>query len=309
MAVRPVFSEAMERRLANSWPSPAQVAGLPVVILEAPSNLGLMPPAPGREPGVRRLPEALARAGLPAVLPALWGGRVDPPTYSGAIDPETGIRNAAEVAAYAEVLAGALSGVLERPAFPLLLGGDCSILLGATLALRRRGRYGLVFLDAHDDFSTPETSASRGAAAMELALATGRGPERLANLAGLGPLVRDEDVLVLGAREGAGRLPVRSLRVEEIRSRRLEPPGVGFWIHLDVDVLDPSAMPAVDSPEPEGLETGELSAILRALLATGRAAGMQVTIYDPDRDPDGSSASVLVSLLAAVFAPESEARR
>src|SRR5512134_2274779 len=90
---------------------PTFVAERAVVIVEAPSNLGLMPPAPGREPGVRRMPEALARAGLPAELPAFWGGRVAPAPYSGRIDPETGIRNAPEVAAYAASLAHSVGAV------------------------------------------------------------------------------------------------------------------------------------------------------------------------------------------------------
>ena len=290
----------------------ARIGDRPLVILEAPSNLGLQPPAPGREPGVSRLPEALAAAGLTVGIQAIWGGRLEAPPYSARIEPETGVRNAASVAAYAVRLAASVSAVLDRGGFPLVLGGDCSILLGPLLSLRRRGRYGLVYLDAHDDFSTPETSASRGAAGMDLAFATGRGPATLANLEGLGPLVRDEDVLVAGAREGTFPLPLRSLSVADLRAgkrgrierelaRTAAAVTEGFWVHLDVDVLDPSVMPAVDSPEPGGLVLDELSEILRALLASGKAAGLQLTIYDPDRDPDGSSARVLVDLLAGIF--------
>jgi arginase len=281
-------------------------------MLEAPSNLGLMPPAPGREPSVSRLPEALAAAGLAARLTALWGGRVSPPPYSGR-SLESGIRNAAAVAAFAVHLARSVSAVLDRGGFPLVLGGDCSILLGNLLALRRRGRYGLVFLDGHDDFSTPETSASHGAAGMDLALATGRGPQILANLEGVGPLVRDEDVLVVGARERSGRLPFRSLSVDALReansqvgrelARTAAADTAGFWIHLDVDVLDPAVMPAVDSPEPGGLSLEELSEILRGLLGSGRAVGMHVAIYDPDRDSEGTAARGLVDLLAGAFSP------
>jgi arginase len=296
---------------------PAAVGGKPLVVVEAPSNLGLMPPAPGREPGVRRLPEALALAGLPARLPSLWGGRIEPPSYRGDIDPASGIRHAPEVAQYASALARAVGAALEL-GFPLVLGGDCSILLGCLLALRRRGRAGLVSLDGHDDFSLPESSASRGAAAMELALATGRGPAVLADLEGRGPLVRDEDVLAVGAREKTPSLPFRSLDVRELRARgaalaipeAIPPiPAEGFWVHLDVDVLDPGVMPAVDSPEPDGLSLPELSDVLRVLLASGRSAGMDVTILDPDRDPDGSSARLLVRLLGGVFGSGTESRR
>ena len=287
----------------------------PLVVVEAPSNLGLMPPAPGSQPGVGRLPEAMALAGLPAALPGLWGGRVARLPYSGKVDPASGIRNGPEVAAYARALAPAVEAALQR-GFPLVLGGDCSILLGCLLAMRRSARTGLVFLDGHDDFSLPETSASRGAAAMELALASGRGPAILADLDGRGPLVRDEDILVVGAREKSRHLPFRSLDVSDLRrsARAVTEalavlPAPRFWIHLDVDVLDPTVMPAVDSPEPGGLELEELAEILRALLQSGRAEGLDVTILDPERDPDGSSARLLVSLLAGVFAPASGSRR
>jgi arginase len=188
----------------------------PVVVVEAPSNLGLLSPVPGSQPGVRRLPEALALASLRRALPGLWGGRVAPLCSSGNVDPASGIRNGPEVAAYAGALAPAVEAALQR-GFPLVLGGDCSILLGCLLVARRSARTGLVFLDGHDDFSLPETSASGGAAAMELALASGRGPAILADLDGLGPRVRDEDVLVVGAREKSRDLPFRSVDVADLR--------------------------------------------------------------------------------------------
>ena len=98
-------------------------------------------------------------------------------------------------------LADAVADVVERDEFPVLLGGDCSILLGSTLALRRRGRYGLLFIDGHADFYQPEANPNGEAASMDLAFATGRGPELLTNLEGLRPLVRDEDVVAFGFRD------------------------------------------------------------------------------------------------------------
>jgi len=286
-----------------------------LTIIEAPSNLGLKPPRPGMEPGVRRLPEALARAGLPGALSARWGGRVAPPAYSHGIDPATGIRNARAIARYSAELAEAVGAAIDRGAFPLVLGGDCSILLGNLLALRRRGRYGLLFLDGHADFASPQTSPSHGAAGMDLSLSTGRGPAALANLDGLGPLVRDEDVVVLGFRD-EDPLPsgIAAHRVAELRSvgiretarrdiARLRAGGVrGFWIHLDADVLDPELFPAVDTPEPGGLRLEELTELLEEALASDLAAGMQVCIYDPDLDPDGRCARDLAGLVAGAFA-------
>ena len=90
--------------------------------------------------------------------------------------------------------------MLSRGAFPVVLGGDCSILLGSLLALRRRGRYGLLFLDGHADFAHPSVTRLGEAASMDLALATGRGPRVVADIEHRGPLVRDDDVALLGYR-------------------------------------------------------------------------------------------------------------
>ena len=167
--------------------------------------------------------------------------------------------------------------------FPLVLGGDCSILLGSLLALRRRGRYGLFFVDGHADFATPATSPSQGAAGMDLSLATGRGPAAALQPRGPEPARarrgrRSRGIPRRGdAATGDRRLSGRSApfarasrRSRAARSARLRRHGVeGFWIHVDADVLDPEIMPAVDTPEPGGLELSELTELLRELLAVG----------------------------------------
>jgi arginase len=85
---------------------------------------------------------------------------------------------------------------------------------------------------------------------------------------------------------------------------RLEMPGLaGFWVHLDVDVLDPSVLPAVDSPDPGGLLPDELTALLSALVASPSCAGVQVTVFDPDLDPDGSQAALLTDILIRALLP------
>jgi len=73
----------------------------------------------------------------------------------------------------------------------------------------------------------------------------------------------------------------------------------GFWIHVDADVLEPSVMPAVDSPEPGGPNIEELTALVRQLARHPRALGMQITIYDPALDPEQDCARRLVALLAS----------
>src|SRR5262245_12206885 len=110
-------------------------------VIDAPSTLGLRPT------GVERLPGALKAAGLLAGLNAEYAGRVEPPPYNPRRDPETLILNPDGLRAYSLRLAEAVAGVLRQGKFPLVLGGDCSNIIGIMLALRRAGRYGLFFID------------------------------------------------------------------------------------------------------------------------------------------------------------------
>jgi arginase len=287
-----------------------------LAIVEAPSVLGLRPS------GVQDLPEALLGAGLLDGLAVAGSERVDPPPYDPLRDEETGILNPGGIARYSVDLADAVGYALDRGRFPVVLGGDCTVLLGNLLALRRRGRHGLLFLDGHTDFYQPSAEPNGEAASMELALATGRGPRPLTDLEGIGPLVYDEDVVALGFRDAeesaeAGMQPLppgmHALELDAVRDlgaggaarRALELLGGGrtdgFWIHLDVDVLDDAVMPAVDYRLPGGLSTPELETVLRAAMADGRARGLDVTIFNPRLDPDGASAALLAGTLRQVL--------
>jgi arginase len=284
-------------------------------ILEAPSILGLKPT------GVDRLPSVLLQHGLADQLNARRAGRVVPAAaYDAKRDPQTLTLNAHGIAEYSKVLADAVADVVGRDEFPVLLGGDCSILLGSTLALRRRGRYGLLFIDGHADFYQPQANPNGEAASMDLAFATGRGPELLTNLEGLRPLVRDEDVVAFGFRDaqeqreyGSQPLPPRLLALELSEVRRLgakhaaqravehltaaHKPMQGFFIHLDADVVSDALMPAVDYRMPDGLSWDELRTVLQTALASGRAVGIEITIYNPALDADGSSGRELARTL------------
>lgn len=112
-------------------------------IVEAPSVLDLKPT------GVDRLARTLLETGLAERLNGRYTGRVEPVPYSPNRDAETGTLNARAIAQWSPRLADAIGQVLDTGELPLVLGGDCSILLGAMLALKRRGRYGLLFIDGH----------------------------------------------------------------------------------------------------------------------------------------------------------------
>jgi arginase len=282
-------------------------------IVEAPSVLGLKPT------GVDGLPARLLDLGLAERIGARRAGRVPPPAYSPERDAETGTLNAHAIATWTPRLADAIGGVLDAGEFPVVLGGDCSIVLGAALALRRRGRYGLLFIDGHADFYQPEANPNGEAASMDLAFATGHGPRLLADIEGRGPLVRHEDAFVFGFRDGDEQaeygsqpLPPSMLALDlaAVRRREIEAAAAaavehvarteldGFFIHLDADVLDDAVMPAVDYRIPDGLSIDELKTVLRAALASGRAVGMEVTIYNPALDVDGAAGWALVDVLA-----------
>ncbi|WP_030547406.1 arginase family protein [Streptomyces albus] len=291
------------------------------VLIDAPSNLGLRPPVPGTVPGCYKLAGALREQRLLERLGAHEGGVVVPPRYDrGPWRDGDGVFNAAAIAAYTPKLADRVEQHVRAGDFPVVLGGDCSIQLGAALALRRIGRYGVVVLDGSSDFRHPGNSTRVGAAGgEELALSTGRGQPDLTDLEGLRPYVRDEDVRVIGirdydeARPELGELRIPAYSVGEVRSRgagqvahrcleSLEAHTLnGFWVHFDADVLDPSVMPAVDSPDPDGLTVEEAHDLLRPLVRSPRCAGLNVTIYDPDLDPEGEGAVLLADLLESVL--------
>lgn len=281
-------------------------------VIEAPSILGLRPT------GTERLPETLLNHGLADQLNARRAGRLTTPPYDSERDPQTLTLNARAIADWSPKLADAVGDVLDRGEFPLVLGGDCSIVLGPMLALRRRGRYGLLFIDGHADFYQPEVNPNGEAASMDLAFVTGHGPELLSNLEGRGPLVRSEDAFVFGFRDAAeqaeyGSQPLPAdLRAFDLAAvRRLGAAAAakaavehltregldGFFIHIDADSLNDEIMPAVEYRLADGLTWTELRTALSVALASDKAVGLEITVYNPRFDEDGSAGRGLTTVL------------
>jgi arginase len=282
-------------------------------VIEAPSPLGLWPS------GVERAPDVLLQMGLARALNARRDRRIEPPEYDPVRDPVTHILNPRGLAEYSPQLADAVGTVIDKGEFPIVLGGDCSILLGCALALKHRGRFGLFFVDGHTDFYQPEASPTGEGADMELGFVSGRGPDIVANLEGRKPYVRDDDIVVFAYRDAAiaekhGSRDVRAtgmtvMDLSQVRQAGAKRAAIeamarlaaaelkGFWIHLDVDVLDDAIMPAVDYRMTDGLGFDELAAVLRAAIGSRRAVGLTLTIFNPNLDPNRIVARSLIAAL------------
>lgn len=160
---------------------------------------------------------------------------------------------------------------------------------------------------------------------MELAILTGIGPAGLVDLAGKPPLVFEQDVVVLGYRDGesaaeAGapdpRTVAPGITLVDVDELRHKTPGAcgaqaaqqfavekrHFWLHLDLDVLDQGVLPAVDYQKPNGIKWEELADLVRPLARSPALVGADVTIYNPALDPDGWYAAQIVHWLGRIFA-------
>jgi arginase len=229
-------------------------------------------------------------------------------------DDETGINDFDLWLNFSQKLSEIVGAMLDRQAFPLLLGGDCRMLIGIFAAFaQRETEVGLVFLDGHADFHSPETSPSGDPADMELAILTGRGPERITRIAGKYPLIKDEEVVVYGIRAwdgiGASNIEVydRRLMVENgikysVKEglKKFSQKELPIWLHFDVDALDPKFMPVM-FPEPEGLTFEEAQEFLGLVWASSRVIGMSIACYHPKLDADGNAGARLVTLVSEVL--------
>ncbi|MBX0333526.1 arginase family protein [Pontibacter sp. HSC-14F20] len=291
-----------------------------VTILEFPSNLGLKEPSQGHEPGVRKLPEWLRQHHFHQLIEPEATRVLPPPPYRMHHDLESAVLNADALAQYAREEAKLLNEVLSEQKFPLILGGDCSILIGNALALKQKGDYALFYLDGHTDFIEPPQSGTGGAGGMAAALAAGRGPKKLTDIQGQSPYIREEYVWCVGNREYDDEYEqiLRDSQATYFTLDLLRETGIdkgvnsflnmveinnldGFWIHLDVDVLDDEIMPAVDSRTPGGLSYEEFDRILYLLLSSPKATGIEITILDPDLDPSGKYTKLFVQHFTDTF--------
>jgi arginase len=301
------------------------VAPIPLTIhvLGVPMDLGS-----GRR-GVDMGPSAIRIAGLAERLAELGHRVVD--------EGDVNIRNMealkvgdvrarylAEIARASRLVAGKVEKIVTRGHFPLVLGGDHSISVGTVSAIaaaaRREGKkVGLLWIDAHGDINTPETSPSGNIHGMPVAALLGEGPTELTSIAGDGPKVDPRNIAMVAIRsldEGEKvRLKRHGVKVHtmsEVDRNGIEPvmrsalarvtDGTDrVHVSFDLDAVDPSVAPGVGTPVKGGLDYREAHLLMEMLADSGVMTSLEVVEANPILDDRNTSAVFAVELVQSAF--------
>jgi arginase len=275
----------------------------------------------GRDGGTEHGPAALRELGLVEALGGDDGGDLDVRIRGERRDGETGILASPDVLATTTAIRNAVAARVGAGERPFLAGGCCAELPGALAGARDAiGAIGLFHLDGHLDLYDGETSPTGEAADMPVSVALGFGPQGWVDAAG-GASVSPQRAALVGFRDRAETIKYGSRQPEQIEPRpllrsledlRAADPGAAagevasalaergpFWLHLDVDVLDPEVFPATDYLMAGGLSWPELRATLSPLLSSPALIGASLGCYNPEKDPGRSCGRALVDALGA----------
>lgn len=222
------------------------------------------------------------------------------------------------ILAVCTALAAKLSS-LPTGTFPLVLGGDHSIALGSVNGVARDRQTGLIWVDAHADFNTPETSPSGNIHGMPLAALCGVGEPTLVGLLPHGQSVVDPaHVVLVGVRSvdpGEKEL-LRALGVTVFTMKEVDRLGVGniaetiakklghlpqVHVSLDADVLDPEVAPGVGTPVPGGLSYREAHLLMELLADWGKVTSLDLVEVNPILDRHNRTAELMVELAASLL--------
>ena len=205
------------------------------------------------------------------------------------------------------VLYEALAARVAASKRPRVQAGDCVAALGVAAGLQRREvDFTLVWLDAHGDFNTWETTPSGFLGGMPLAMLAGLGEQTIVEALGIRPLAPARIFLVgardldPGERENLDLAGVPRAAVEDVPAAI--PPGGPLYVHLDIDVVTTDEMPAVNYPAPGGPDAAAVRRALDHLLATGRVAALSVTSWDPALEGAERSRTTAESLVGDLLA-------
>ena len=286
-----------------------------ISILGVPMDFGA-----GRR-GVDMGPSALRLARLEDTLTELGHrvddlGNVEVPVPE-ALPDEGGLHFVDPIANTCRTAHGLLAA-LPAGRFPLALGGDHSISMGTISGVATRGRTGVLWVDAHADLNTPETSPSLNIHGMPLAHLLGRGHPKLLDIWGGGPVVQPRDIVFIGLRtldegerELIRELDLRAYTMEDVDRRgivevvneALEYLSEVERLHLsfDADVLDPSVAPGVGTPVPGGLSYREAHSLMELLCQAGSVTSADLVEVNPFLDVRNGTAAMMVEMAASLM--------
>jgi arginase len=237
---------------------------------------------------------------------------------------DVGARYLAEIARAARLAAGKIERIMGKGHFPLVLGGDHSISVGtvsgiAAFARSRRRKVGLLWIDAHGDINTPETSPSGNIHGMPVASLLGEGPDALTGIAGEGPKLSPRNVALVGIRSLDEGEKVRLKRhgvqvhtmsdvdrsgIHRIMKKALARVTDGTdYVHVsfDLDAVDPTVAPGVGTPVKGGLDYREAHLIMELLHDSGVMTSLEMVEVNPILDDRNASGAFAVELVQSAF--------
>lgn len=293
-----------------------------IALLGAPTSAAAM------SVGHEGAPAALRAAGLTAGLREIGydvADLGDDPVQLFKPDEESPrARNLSRVIASLEALKPRVEQAVKSSALPLILSGDCSIALATVAGARRYFRkVSLIYMDGDADLNTPATTPSGCVDGMVVSHLTGRGAAEMVRFWGEPPLVREPDLALFGVarldppeEQTLATSPLRRFLAADVKRMgpaaaahaaidRIKGNGYQFVLHLDVDVI--SDFPATNYPGAGGLSLDEVREALLVFAQQKELAALEVTAYNPTKDPDGSGAKLIVDLLAEVLGARLEA--
>ena len=274
-------------------------------------------------------PSAFRIAGLAERLTALGmtvvdeGDLVAPiPEIKAAGDPQK--KYIRDIARVCEKLYKTSLAVLEKDAFPLVLGGDHSLAAGSVAATadyvrRSEGRIGVIWVDAHGDMNTPATSGSGNVHGMPLASLLGPEPAELSRIGGFSPKVLPQNTVLIGIRNLDEREKeiVRSAGVRVFTMKDIDRAGIasvteqalgyasentsGVHVSFDMDVCDPSIAPGVGTPVKGGLDYREAHMLMEIVADSGLMRALDLVEVNPILDDRNATAILGVELAASAL--------
>jgi arginase len=277
-----------------------------------------------RRRGVDMGPSALRYAGLDGRLRALSytvidSGNLNVPLPENEPPDNSKARHLQSIASVCQDVYTKTLSTLERDEVSVFLGGDHSISIGTVSAMDAHGgNVGVIWVDAHGDFNTPEITPSGNVHGMALASLLGHGPRELTDIGRAGAKLKASEVVIIGARDldPAEKVALREAGVLVITMREIDEMGMAaaarqtldrlsghskIHISLDMDSLDPNEAPGVGTPVPGGLSYREAHLLMETLSDSGKVGSLDIVEVNPILDDRNRTARLGVELAASLF--------